>query len=110
MDDYNSFSSIDSLMQFGMGLAVANQMVGMMNQTMASMQTAGVDRPFTQGIEQCYVLINKAIAGPFSEQELGTLAHIKTLTPDTLVWKRGMPGWMQAKNVSWAQKVILLNN
>lgn len=109
MDDYNSFSSIDSLMQFGMGLAVANQMVSMMNHTIASMQTPGADRPLSQSEGQCYVLVNNAVAGPFTEQELGTLVCNKTLTSDTLVWKRGMAGWTHAKNVPWAQKAILLN-
>lgn len=112
MNDFNSFSSIDSLMQFGMGLAVANQMVNMMNHTMASMQVPGAGAPLKENKEtgEYYVLVNQAVAGPFSDKELETLVKAKTLTQNTLVWKQGMSGWTQGKNVPEVQKVILLNS
>ena len=55
------------------------------------------------------VLVNNAVAGGFSEEELATLAKAKSLTSETMVWKPGMSGWMQAKNVPEVQKIILLN-
>ena len=39
--DNDSFFSIDRLVEFGMGMAMAQQMVGMMNQTMRQMYVPG---------------------------------------------------------------------
>ena len=42
------FSSMDRLMEFGLSMAVANQMIGVMNQTMSTMQTPGPRIPNSQ--------------------------------------------------------------
>ena len=44
--DNNSFFSVDRLVEFGLGMAMAQQMVGMMNQTMLSSQTLLVNLTF----------------------------------------------------------------
>lgn len=111
MNDYNSFSTIDHLVEFGMGMAIAQQMVNTMNHCIGNMQIPGTGNPLNQGkpVAQYHVLVNNAVAGAFSEEQLATLAKAKSLTPDTMVWKPGMNGWMQAKNVPEVQKIILLN-
>lgn len=111
MDDYNSFSTIDHLVEFGMGIAIAQQMVNTMNHCIGNMQVPGAGNNLKQGKSpvQYHVLVNNAVAGGFSEEELATLAKAKSLTSETMVWKPGMSGWMQAKNVPEVQKIILLN-
>ena len=111
MDDYNSFSTIDHLVEFGMGIAIAQQMVNTMNHCIGNMQIPGAGNALNQGNtnSKYHILVNNAVAGGFSEEELATLARAKSLTPETMVWKPGMSGWMQAKNVPEVQKIILLN-
>lgn len=111
MDDLNSFSTIDHLIEFGMGMAVAQQMVNTMNHCIGNMQIPGAGNGFQQdkSSQQYHILVNNSVAGAFSEEELQTLAKAKTLTLDTMVWKPGMSGWMQARNVPEVQKIILLN-
>lgn len=111
MDDYNSFSTIDHLVEFGMGIAIAQQMVNTMNHCIGNMQVPGAGNTLTSGkpTPQYHILVNNAVAGAFSEEELNTLAKAKTLTSETMVWKPGMSRWMQAKNVPEIQKIILLN-
>ena len=111
MDDYNSFSTIDHLVEFGMGMAIAQQMVNTMNHCIGNMQIPGTGNPLSQSkpVAQYHILVNNAVAGAFTEEQLATLAKAKSLTPDTMVWKPGMSGWMQAKNVPEVQKIILLN-
>lgn len=114
MDEYNSFSTIDHLVEFGMGMAIAQQMVSTMNHCIGNMRIAGTDNALRQGLSTpvpgYHILANgKDVAGPFSEHELATLAKAKTLTADTMVWRPGMRGWMQAKNVPEVNKVIVLN-
>ena len=108
MDNYNSFSTIDHLVEFGMGMAIAQQMVSTMNHCIGNMQIPGAGNNINQGKSPAmyHVLVNNAVAGGFSEEELATLAKAKS---QTMVWKPGMSGWMQAKNVPEVQKIILLN-
>ncbi len=111
MNDYNSFSTIDHLVEFGMGIAIAQQMVKTMNHCIGNMQIPGTGNALTQGktVTRYHVLVNDNVAGGFSEEELATLAKAKSLTSESMVWKPGMSGWMQAKNVPEVQKIILLN-
>ncbi len=111
MNDNNSFSTIDHLVEFGMGMAIAQQMVNTMNHCIGNMQIPGAGNALNQSSSSTkyHVLINNAVAGPFTEDELSTLAKAKSLTPDTMVWTQGMSGWMLAKNVPEVQKLILLN-
>lgn len=93
-----------------MGMAVAQQMVNTMNHCMASMQVPG--QPGTAAAPQpsgYHLTVNGSVAGPFSPDELAALAKAKTLTADTFVWKPGMTGWTQAKNVAEVNKHLLLN-
>lgn len=112
MDNYNPLNTVDRLIEFGMGMAVAQQMIGMMNYTMSNMQVPGVGntipQPKPQG--QFYALIDNNAVGPLSEIELTTLVKNKSLTSECLVWKPGMAGWTQAKNSPEINKLILLNS
>ena len=49
MDDYNSFSTIDHLVEFGMGIAIAQQMVNTMNHCIGNMQVPGAGNTLTSG-------------------------------------------------------------
>ena len=111
MSDYNSFNTIDHLVEFGMGIAIAQQMVNTMNHCIGNMKIPGAGNGLTPNnpAPKYHILANDAVAGPFTEEELDTLAKAKTLTSETMVWKPGMNGWMQAKNVPEVQKVIMLN-
>lgn len=124
MNDYNPLNSLDRLMEFGMGMAVAQQMMNTMNHCMASVQLPGqppmvssapaispaVSAPApapplpAAGYHLC---VNGTVAGPFAPNELDTLAKARTLTADTLVWKPGMEGWEQAQNVAEVNKHLL---
>lgn len=109
MNDNNSFSSIDRLIEFGMGMSVAQQMIKTMNGSMAQMNVPGAGTPLRQEQLKYYVAVNNGVAGPFTEEELETLVKACTITPDTLVCKQGMTGWAKAKDVPEVNKIILLN-
>ena len=49
MDNYNSFSTIDHLVEFGMGMAIAQQMVSTMNHCIGNMQIPGTGNNLNQG-------------------------------------------------------------
>ena len=72
MNQDNSFAPIERLMEFGMSMAVANQMVQTMNEVMAksnkpSLQNVGLQH---QVPKSYYIVINDITQGPFSESEI----------------------------------------
>ena len=102
-----SFYSIDRLVEFGMGMAMAQQMVKVMNETMRQMyvpgniQTMPVAQPVT-----FYVAINGQQIGPISEIEFTQLVIKKQVTKDTLAWIPGMLTWKPIEQIPAILKVI----
>ena len=46
-----------------------------------------------------YVFKNNNRLGPFSSQDLRRLTVAGSLSPDDLVWKEGINGWIPAQNI-----------
>ena len=110
MNNDNSFNSIERLMEFGMSMAVAQQMMQTMNHTLQNMTTPqikNVNVPLPQP-KQFYALVNDIPQGPFSENELSSHIVGKRISKETLVWLHGMPGWMQAQQVPEVAKLFSL--
>lgn len=106
----NSFNSIDRLLEFGMSMAVANQMINTMNYAMSNMNIAGQSSTLSTcpPVIQMYAAIDGKQVGPFSESEIQTLINNGTVTEDTLIWYRGMSAWKYAKDVPLTYKLLLL--
>ena len=81
-----------------MGGAMGQQMAGMMNNMGQQMQQ-GMNTPPPIPNVQYHISVNGAQSGPFNMQQLAGLAQSGQLTPQTYVWKQGMPGWEFAGNV-----------
>jgi hypothetical protein len=105
--DNDSFFSIDRLVEFGMGMAMAQQMVGMMNQTMRQMYVPGSIQtmPAAQPVT-FYVAINGQPVGPISESEFTQMVTNKQITKDTLAWMPGMLAWKPIELIPAILKVI----
>jgi hypothetical protein len=108
MDD-NSFFSIDRLVEFGLGMGLAQQMVGMMNQYMQSMYVPGFIQSMPKPMSQIYyVAIDGQQVGPLNDSELSQLVIQKRINKDTLAWVPGMMGWKPIEQVPAVLKVIAL--
>lgn len=107
--DNESFYSIDRLVEFGMGMAMAQQMVGMMNQTMRQMYVPGCiqSMPAAQALS-IYVGIDGKPIGPLNESEFTKMVSDKKVTCSTLVWMPGMIGWKPIDQVPDALRIIAL--
>jgi membrane protease subunit (stomatin/prohibitin family) len=81
-----------------MGGAMGNQMAGMMNNMGQNMQQQQNTPPPPPTIAYS-VSLNGQTAGPFNLQQLQQMVENGQLTPNTHVWKQGMPGWEIAGNV-----------
>jgi len=110
MNNDNNFNSIEKMMEFGMSMSIAQQMMQTMNHAMSQMQTpqfknVNVPVPIAK---QFYALVNDIPQGPFNESEL--TAHIVAgkVQKTTMVWLHGMPSWMPAEQVMDVNKLFAL--
>lgn len=116
------FSSIDKLMEFGLGLGIATQMMNTMNTVIARTAVPGVG--INPGIcpapnlnqergaikeEEYYIVHDEKVAGPFSEHQLDELIKKGTVRKNTFCWMPGQTSWNLAENIPAVNKLLLLN-
>jgi membrane protease subunit (stomatin/prohibitin family) len=77
--------------QMGMGMAMANQMGQAMN---PQSQPGAAPPPLPQA--EWHVAVDGAHSGPLDMARLQALVAEGKLTPQTLVWKAGLSGWVRA--------------
>ena len=81
-----------------MGGAMGQQMAGMM-QNMGQQMQGTMNTPPPIPNVQYHISVNGSQAGPFNMQQLVQMAQSGQLTPQTYVWKQGMPNWAFARDV-----------
>jgi hypothetical protein len=105
----NSFFSIDRLVDFGLGMGVANQMVGVMNQYMHNMDIPGSIRSTAQSMPNIYyVALDSKPIGPLNDSEMSQLIMQKRVNKDTLAWMPGMTEWKTVENIPAILKIVAL--
>jgi hypothetical protein len=105
----DSFYSINRLVEFGMGMAVAQQMVNAMNSAMTNMHVPGSMNSMQPTVPQFYyAIIEGNQAGPFTEQELSRLIAEKKVVKETYIWKPGLPNWEIAEKLPEILKLVAL--
>ncbi len=107
--DNNNFFSIDRLVEFGVSIAIANQMAQAMNQYMQTMHVPGSSKNISQPLQQIfYVVINSTPVGPLDSCALSQLIFQKKITKDSLAWMPGMLGWQPIEKVPSILKLVAL--
>lgn len=108
MDD-NSFYSIDRLVEFGLGIAMARQMVQIMNHTMKQMYIPGsIQSMPNPQLQPLYVVIDGKSVGPLTESDFSKMVNDKKITKDSLAWMPGMLGWKPIEQIPAMLKIIAL--
>lgn len=105
----NSFDSIDRLLEFGMSMTVAQQMIKTMNCAMANMNVPGMGHPIQKNEMLYYAVIDNTQFGPLHEEEIGQLVTSGKLTGASLVWKTGLQRWVEARTLPEINKIMMLN-
>lgn len=109
MDDH-SFFSINRLVEFGMSIAVAQQMVSTMNHTFTNMHIPGTMNQMQPAQQPFYyVVLDGQQAGPFSEQELARLITEKKVVKETFIWKPGFIRWEIAEKIPEVLRLVALS-
>ncbi|MDR1893145.1 MAG: DUF4339 domain-containing protein [Spirochaetales bacterium] len=109
--DEKAFFSTERLIEFGMSMAIAQQMTRQMNEMMTN--TTIINSPASMAQKQIpervyYAAFEGKQAGPFSETELTRLIMDKKLTKETLVWHPGLEGWKPAENIPEILRLVAL--
>jgi membrane protease subunit (stomatin/prohibitin family) len=85
-------------MTAGLGLAVGGQMAQQLQaQSGAPGASAAAVPPPLPNATQWFVAVNGQQMGPLPESNLTGMVSAGQLTPTTLVWSQGMPGWVPAR-------------
>jgi len=92
----------------GMGLGVGAAMMGQVGNLFqnnqvnpsAGMQSAGPDVPPPIPVAaEYFIAVNGKSDGPHSLDQLSQMAFAQTFTGSSMVWKKGMSGWVAASSV-----------
>lgn len=105
MCNHDSFFSIDNLVEIGLGMAVARQMVNTFNQNLATTML-----PVDGSIKNVHVSINNQDVGPLSEEELCLLIRQHKICSQTLAWMPGMATWKPVGQIPEILKIIALTS
>lgn len=106
----NNFFSMDRLIEFGLSMAVAQQMVNTMNQTMQNMYVPGAQNAMAPMPSQVYyAVVDGCQVGPLSEADLTKLIVEHKINKDTNVWMPGMNAWQTAEKVPQVMRLVALS-
>jgi membrane protease subunit (stomatin/prohibitin family) len=101
----NEGGGAGSMMGAGLGMALGQQMGNMMaagnaqQQPMQQQYQQPAGPPPLPAAQQFHVEINGQAAGPYTPDQLRPFVAGGQLTPASLVWANGMPGWTAAQTV-----------
>lgn len=105
--DNNNFYSIDRLIEFGMSMAVAQQMIQSMNHTMKNMHVPGaMNKMETESIY--YAVVKGDRIGPLNNSEILKLIESKIIDKQTFVWKPGLTNWVLVEQLPEILKLVAL--
>ena len=119
------FSSLDKLVEFGLGVGIATQMMNTMNHTIAQTAVPGVginpgvapqpqvqnqNSPAAAQPAGFYIVDGDHLAGPLSDSELDQLVKKRVVEAGTLCWRPGLEAWKMAEDIPEVNKLLLLNS
>ncbi len=104
----DSFFSMNRLMEFSMGMAMANQMTRVMNQTLSQMTVPGAGIAMPTAAVTPYVVVDGKSVGPLTDKELLQLVDSGKVTKHTLAWLPGMISWQPIEQIPSVLKTLTL--
>jgi membrane protease subunit (stomatin/prohibitin family) len=91
--------AVGTFMGMGMGQMFAGQMVGQNASTSATIGGGPGTPPPLQQSSPLFVAVNGQQTGPFESGLVASKIRSGEIQPSSLVWRQGMAGWVQAKDV-----------
>ena len=112
----SNFYSLDRLVEFGLSMAFATQMIEVMNKSLMTMQTPSANILWPRGLphldtphaDNIYVILNSEKLGPLSGREFASLVTRHEVTKDTKAWIPGLSAWKEVQEIPSLLKIIAL--
>ena len=101
----NSYDPIERLVEFGLGVSIAQQMVQNMNHAMRNTFIPGQDIP-KPNAKEWYIAIQGKACGPLTEAEVKQQLLDKKIDKSSLVWSQGMAAWQAAGDTPEILKLL----
>lgn len=99
MDD-DSKLSVNKMVEFAMGLSMASLFNQAMNNTFVNTAKKFNNDQLDIPPRYIYAIIGGAQKGPFSLGEVMAFIKSGDITPESYMWKPGMPEWKLAKDIT----------
>lgn len=104
----NDYSSIERLLEFGLSIAVARQMMATMNHCIANTVVPGAGNPIASNAKRFFAVIDNAQAGPFDDREVENLIAAGRIGSQSLMWRQGLTAWSVAESIPEVNRLLLL--
>lgn len=100
-----SYYSVERLVEFGISMAVAQQMISGFQQAMA--QSSPAQALPQQPVNRVYyAIVNDAQVGPLSYHDIIRMVRERELHAGTLLWTPGNPSWLPASSFAEIMTIV----
>lgn len=103
MCEHSNFFSVENLVELGISMSLARQMVSCFNENMAIVMT-----PPDYTIRNVHISMDGKDVGPLDEKDIIRLLGNHKLSAKTLAWMPGMPKWLPIEQIPPILKIIAL--
>lgn len=108
-NERETYYSIERLVDFGISMAVAQQMISGFQQAMGqTAQPQNAFMPQTAVGRVYFALINSEQVGPLSGHDIIRMVRDSEITASTLLWAAGSPTWMPASSFPEVMSVVAI--
>lgn len=104
-----SFYSIDKLIEFGLEISLAKQMITLMNTAIVNMYIPGIADTNHKN-DNYFIIENDIQKGPYNELDILRLISEHKIHNATFIWKTGMPNWEKAEKIPEIIKLVAMKN
>lgn len=106
----DNFFSIDRLVEFGLGVGIAQQMVNSMNQALRNAPMPGAMGPAGHVAlpASYFFILDGKQAGPFSADQVPQLIGNGQVTRSTYAWRPGLAQWEAVENLPDVLRIVAL--
>lgn len=91
--------SVNNMVEFAMGISMASLFANAMNSAYTNSMRLNNDQAIAPP-KYIHVVVNGKTRGPLSLGEVISMVQSGDITPDTYMWKPGMPEWKPAKDIT----------
>jgi hypothetical protein len=108
MNHDESYYSVERLVEFGISMAVAQQMISGFQQAMTPLSQTQALGP-TQAISRVYfAIVGGSQVGPLSNHDIIRMVREREIDANTLLWTAGTPQWRAASAFPEIMTIVAL--